>query len=458
MDPLVRQFTGPDPFHHCFLEIAMKKVKWIFLAILLVVSHAAVAAPAGEETVAINFSRNGNYNPYQLAFDATAEEFARLHPEIELNIDGHSLNDTYIPKLNAAFAANEVPDMMLLWAGKANEPYYSTGKILELDRYLSDDPEWRDSFYAPLFENLSHNGNIMGVPQAYYTFGIFVNKSLYEQHGIPLPQTWPELLAAVEQLYGNGVIPFSDTSGGGEILGWFWHLLAARTLGVDQHLANCREGNFDDPRYGQVTTLVEEFIAKQPFDKNFLGMSWDESSVLFIKRKAAMRLFGTWFFSDITALAGEGEEKESFIEQLGWISFPSVPGGKGSVNDYQSGLIASFSLGKHLEEDPAKLDAALTFLKFMTGLDAAKAFTEMASYTMAIKAPAGFYDPTKIYALQDDIAADFAKAEKLFEPPRSYMPAEMVAILKDEMTALYLGEKTAQQVWDRLIEASTETY
>ena len=68
------------------------------------------------------------------------------------------------------------------------------------------------SFYAPLFENLSHNGNIMGVPQAYYTFGIFVNKSLYEQNGIPLPQTWPELLAAVEQLSGNGVIPFSDTS------------------------------------------------------------------------------------------------------------------------------------------------------------------------------------------------------------------------------------------------------
>ena len=435
----------------------MKK-NWAILIALAAVAAMLHATPAAEEKVVLNFARNGNYNPYQLAFDWTAEEFMKLHPEIELNVDGHSLNDTYLPKLNAAFAADEVPDMMLLWAGKQNDPYYTTGKLLELDRYLDEDPEWRDSFYSALFENLTHNGKILGVPQAYFTFGIFVNKSLYEEYGIPLPQTWPELVAAVGELGANGVVPFSDTSGNGEILGWFWHILAARILGVEQHLRNCAAGDFSDPGYGQATVMVEEFIAAEPFDKNFLGMSWDESSLLFITRKAAMRLFGTWFFSDITALAGSGEEKQSFIDQLGWISFPAVPGGKGSVNDYQSGLIASFSLGKHLEEDPAKLDAALTFLKYMTSMEAAKAFTEMASYTMAVKVPAGYYDPTKIYKLQDEIAADFANAERVFEPARAYMPPTMVAFLRDEMTALYLGERTAEEAWQRIVDAGIDIY
>lgn len=50
---------------------------------------------------------------------------------------------------------------------------------------------------ASSLPTLTVGGKQCGVPYTYYQWGVYYRKDLFEQHGVDVPGTWEEFLAAV---------------------------------------------------------------------------------------------------------------------------------------------------------------------------------------------------------------------------------------------------------------------
>jgi multiple sugar transport system substrate-binding protein len=157
---------------------------------------------------------------YRKWIDAQVERFEKAHPDVDINLTLlPANNDQLAAKVQSAFAAGEVPDVMMLYSG-AYTTAYADG-LMQLNTYVDATP----GFYASMSEwNLScididckdGKGAIVGVPQDQYGFYLFYNKDLFAQAGIhAAPKTYDELYAVCEKLKAKGIVPlvYGDRDG-----------------------------------------------------------------------------------------------------------------------------------------------------------------------------------------------------------------------------------------------------
>src|SRR6516164_1344093 len=71
-----------------------------------------------------------------------------------------------------------------------------------VDRGLLDDVSdlWQKNNYDQVFKStlpaMTVNGKQWGIPYAYYQWGVYYRKDLFEKYGISVPKTWEEFIAA----------------------------------------------------------------------------------------------------------------------------------------------------------------------------------------------------------------------------------------------------------------------
>jgi raffinose/stachyose/melibiose transport system substrate-binding protein len=122
-------------------------------------------------------------------------------------------NDAQAAKLQAAFTAHSVPDVILLYSG-AYTTVYGQG-LMHLNSFVNSTP----GFYKSLADwNLScagfdcKNGSapILGIPVDETGFFLFYNKKLFAQAGLSGPPgSWKQMLADCAALKAKGILPMS---------------------------------------------------------------------------------------------------------------------------------------------------------------------------------------------------------------------------------------------------------
>lgn len=158
--------------------------------------------------------------PYRKWMDEQVARFQKAHPDVSVNLTLlPANNDQLAAQVQSAFAAGQVPDVMMLYSG-AYTTAYAEG-LLPLNKYVDATP----GFYASMSEwDLSctdldckdGKGTIIGVPQDQYGFYLFYNKDLFQKAGIAAPpKTYDELYAACEALKAKGIVPivYGDRDG-----------------------------------------------------------------------------------------------------------------------------------------------------------------------------------------------------------------------------------------------------
>ncbi|MFS0726851.1 ABC transporter substrate-binding protein [Paenibacillus sp. 1P07SE] len=93
-------------------------------------------------------------------------------------------------------------------------PYYAAlaaeGELQPLDAWIKRDGLDMEAFHEPVIRLLRETGGgqIYGLTPEFAANGIYINKALFEQHGVPLPtdgMTWEELLHTAARFNGTGV-------------------------------------------------------------------------------------------------------------------------------------------------------------------------------------------------------------------------------------------------------------
>lgn len=187
-----------------------------------------------------------------------------------------------------------------------------------------------------------YGGKVEVLPYEYNIEGVFYNKKLFQENGIAVPGTWDELVAAAAKLDAKGIQPFSASGQQGWPITRLVSTYLYRSLGPDalQKVADGK-AKLTDPEYVKAAEEVAALGKKGYFGKGIGSIDYDTAMNQFLNGKAAMFYMGSW------ALANVSDAKQNKVgaENVGFMPFPAVAGGKGSIDQYPSNVGLGITLG-----------------------------------------------------------------------------------------------------------------
>ncbi|MEU2544313.1 extracellular solute-binding protein [Streptomyces roseolus] len=193
-----------------------------------------------------------------------------------------------------------------------------------------------------------YGGKLMALPYEYNIEGIFYNKKLFQENGITVPGTWDELQAAADKLNAKGIQPFSASGAQGWPITRLISGYLYRSLGPDAlDKVDAGTAKLTDPEYVKAAEEVAALGKKGYFGKGVGSIDYDTAMNQFLTGKSGMFYMGSW------ALANIADPKQNKVgaENVGFMPFPAVKGGKGSIDQYPSNIGLAVTLGSQNIDD-----------------------------------------------------------------------------------------------------------
>lgn len=319
------------------------------------------------------------------------EQYKKDHPNVELDIQGIP-PDGYRARLKTVAAANEMPDVFIMWPGVMTKEFAGGDLLQPINSLLDSKPDWKNGFLPGSFDDFTIQGKTYSAPMGLSPTSIlYYNKALFDKYGVKPPTTWDEMMSLVDTFKKNNVTPIAL----GNKAAWLAQSsilssLADRVTGTEWFLkAAAQDGaKFTDPQFVQALTYLQQLGKAGAFQEGFNSMDNTQMEQMFAQGKAAMMIDGGWALTNLAANAS----KEA-LDNMGVTVLPSVPGGKGDPNSLSGVVGTGPGLSKKVEG--ARKDAAYELIYALTSPAAQKATLEsnqLVSYKVDL-------DPTKVSSL-----------------------------------------------------------
>jgi raffinose/stachyose/melibiose transport system substrate-binding protein len=355
---------------------------------------AALAAPAYAEThvTVLHVSEN----PAQKAiWQQIADDYNAAHPGVKVELK-YLENEAFKAKLPTMLQADESrPDLFYSWGGGVMQAQDKAGFLQD----ISKDVAWESDLSPTAVDAFKVDGKTVGVPFEVGEVAFYYNKKLFEKAGVKAEdiKSWDDFLGAVKKLKAAGVTPIVVGAGEKWPMHFYYSYLVMR-LGGEHALADAKagkDGGFKNQVFVEAGKKLQELGALEPFQPGYLSTKHGESAGMFGDGKAAMDLMGQWLLGMQAPNSTSGKGLPA--EDIGILSFPVLPGGKGKATDTLGG-INGWLISKSAPPE------AVDFLKFFSQAKYAKAAAEKAAYIPVVKgAEASFTDP-QFKRLADDLS------------------------------------------------------
>lgn len=300
------------------------------------------------------------------------KKFEKEHPGVYIEFKQLNWNDGYT-KLLAASKIKALPDIAPIGA----DYYFQSGNFLEaLNNYI--DKTELDDFVSKSLETVSNDGNIYGMPWMMTGYTMLINKDLFKEKGIELPQdgnwTYNEFIEAVKQLTYD-----TNGKGGPDVFG-FNAYVGARSYSVFGILLCDGARLFDDKsnRYtfycpkaiSGMTKLYDLKYKHKVTPLNFGLMS--ESEVLdgFIKGKTAVIAVSS---SKVEYIRSLQSDKIDF-------TVANFPVGESEMPFTVGPCVNAYAVTR--QEDPKKRELCVDFIKMMTCQEKQKELSKYGYFTV----------------------------------------------------------------------------
>jgi len=242
-----------------------------------------------------------NGNCYQILDDAISL-FEKSHPGVKVEYVSGIPADDYSEWLAGQIMMGTEPDLYFVLP-EDFDLLVSSGALAQLDERIAKDPEFdRAAYYEPCLRSGQSEGRQYALPHESVPTIMFVNKTLLEVNGIPMPDndwTWEDFYSICQQvtnveqrqygvysyswqdaMYSNGASLFSED-------GRSCYLAGEKVLEAIQFAKRLSELNggysvtardFDVGRVAFCPLLYSEYRAYQPYPwrvKKYSAFQWD---------------------------------------------------------------------------------------------------------------------------------------------------------------------------------------
>ncbi|WP_430867979.1 ABC transporter substrate-binding protein [Demequina aurantiaca] len=266
-------------------------------------------------------------------------------------------NDPYKQKLRTAVSAGEGPTIFSGWGGGGLEAYVDAGEVESLQSVLDAEPELRDRIFPSVLAGGEVDGEIYGVPyNGVQPAVVYFNQELFDQVGVEVPTDWDELMAVVPAFNEAGIAPFS-VGGASKWPYLMWIAYLTDRIGgpeVFDAVVAGDEGAWEDPAIIEAASMIQDLVKADGFIDGFSSIDANQGAAeaLVYTGKAAMQLQGAWAYSGTYYAAAQ-----EFVDagNLGWATFPAVPGGAGDPTNVTGNLSSYFSVTSDSSEEEKAL-------------------------------------------------------------------------------------------------------
>ena len=396
-------------------------------------------AAADGEPVTISWWHIQNNDPGLSNWQAMADEFTALHPNVTIDINVLE-NEAFKAALQTNLQAGDVPDLFQSWGGGGLREQVEAGLVQDITEQSAGFIGNLNPGAVGLY---NVDGKQYGVPFNLGMVGFWYNKDLFAQAGIEAPPaTWDEFLDVVQTLKDAGITPIAVGAGDKWPAHFYYSYLMVRLGGEDVMNAIAADGNFNVPEVIAAGDELKRLIDMEPFQPGFLAATWepDESGAIG-NGLAAMDLMGQWAPGAFRTAAGVPEGELAF--DLGWFPFPMVDGGAGAATDAFGGG-DGFAVGKDAPPE------AVEFLEFITNVDNAKVWGESGSGLPVTKgSEVSITDPNMQMVLSGIEQASFVQLylDQFFTP-------DVGAAVNDAVQTLFAGTATSEEVASAITAAA----
>ena len=326
----------------------MKRRLAILLALALGLSGCAFssASPTSEQTAAaqakqpvtleVVTSYGGDDGSRRVFEAAVAAYEAATGNKVK---DGSAVsNEGWKAKVLADFETGSEPDVLFFFTNADADPIINAGRVVSIEDIREVYPDYASNMKQSMLAQAA-DGKHYAVPAAGYWENLFVNKSVLEACGVPVPgadYTWEQFLADCETIKGRGYIPIACSLV--EVPHYLFEFAVMNNGTVENHLevpTLDENGNLRDDEVSRkwVAALndIKALYDLGYFPPNTLTATDEETVSLFGNGKAAFLVDGSWqvghlgerFGDKIENMAvrfvpGKGERKAT--EGIGGIS------------------------------------------------------------------------------------------------------------------------------------------
>ncbi|WP_455382992.1 extracellular solute-binding protein [Salinispira pacifica] len=294
----------------------------------------------------------GGADPREALRKQIIADYQTSHPNVDINLVMLE-NEAFKQKVQVAVQAGNPPDIFHSWGGGVMVAYAKAGMLRDITSYVEKNIAPKIG-KGPL-SVYGYDGHYYGAPYDMGAVGMWYNKAIFQKAGVTVPETWDQLLSAVQRLKSAGYIPIALGAGDKWPAHFWWTYLAMRLGGEPAFKAAYDgSGSFADPTFVKAGQLLLQLRDLDPFQTGYLGATYDDEAALIGNGKAAMELMGQWAPG---VQASDSSSGKGIGDDLGWFSFPAVAGGVGKNSDVLGGG-NGYVIGKNAP------DEALDFLNF----------------------------------------------------------------------------------------------
>ena len=284
-------------------------------------------------------------------------------------------------------------------------------------------------------------GQIFGLPYDMTTVGVYYNKAMLDELGLPVPQTFEEfqtLLATLKEQKPD-VAPISVGVGYGWPTAHLFDQITHSTVPYEELkkiVLYDPEGNWNQPGFIEAGQILQDWYQKGYFEDNLLATGDEDALNLFLQGKSALYIGGAWH---------NGQLKDAPFE----VHFFGIPPVHPDINPDGAWHYGGYTVNNSwiVNKDTPYQEQALELVDHMLSKDSAIALWEgmgdLVAYTFAEGEA-----PTPVFPFQKEIYDLMHKAQTGFyvDIP-SYYGEQWGAY-----QALVSGEKTPEETVQALQE------
>ncbi|MBR7831766.1 extracellular solute-binding protein [Actinospica durhamensis] len=289
-----------------------------------------------------------------------------------------------------------------------------------------------------------YNGQLDALPAEYNIEGIFYNKQIFAAHGLSVPSTWDELVADAAKLQTAGVQPFSASGQQGWPITRLIGDYIFRDLGPNA-MKDVADGKakLTDPAYVAAAQKVADLGKAGYFGKGVGSIDYNTALNTFLTGKAAMLYMGSWALSNI----GDPKQDSVGAANIGFMPFPAVAGGQGSIDQYPSniglGIVVSSQYANNTEVDDWLSCVAKNY-----GTDSLKGQSTISGFKVNTPVPAANAVTTQVQTTMSTATSSVLWFEALFN-------AQATTTSQQDAAPLVSGSMSAQQFMSAVQNALT---
>jgi multiple sugar transport system substrate-binding protein len=333
--------------------------KWIIMLITVVLGLLGLAGCSNSDTASSDAKDGkveityGIWDKKQLpAINEIIKLFNEKYPNITVKTELTPYGQ-YFQKLETAATGGALPDV--LWMNGAHVVQYAKGKvILPLSDMAKKDNYSLDNYPKSLIDLYTVDGKVYGIPKDYDTTGLWYNKKIFDDAGVPYPdQTWDwnKLKEVAKKLTNKdkGIWGYAALMGN---QGGYYDLIwqnGGYIISKDG-----KSVGFDQPEAIEALKYNISFI-KEGLSPTQAQMTETAASELFSSGKVAMMFDGPWMVPE--------------YKNNPDLNVAVVPKGKKRA-------VAIHGLSNVIAANTKHKDAAWKFVQFLGSKDAAEVYAK----------------------------------------------------------------------------------